>query len=283
MKYYQNLKKIMSNQEQCNQETIDYAHNAYWYHSIAITPKLKTNGIYDHQPILKFYGFPQSLQNQSILDVGCSDGYFSFEFEKRGSSNILAVDVNQVNGSIACPASPSQKDIYVDKYQQQHHQNYKFINLANKLGLDLVHHIKILKNLLNSKINYQDHSIYDLEKLNQKFDLVFCGDLVEHLKNPIEAIEQLKKVCSNKCVIALSGSMRTGVLESLLNLMPDYKNRLLTYHGDSGGSFFHFHPKTFIKLLIASGFKKAEIYSQFRIFNKKTGSNNPRIIYHCEV
>jgi tRNA (mo5U34)-methyltransferase len=42
-------------------------------------------------PILDRLGLPPNMQGMRALDLGCSDGYFSFELEKRGAS-VVAID-----------------------------------------------------------------------------------------------------------------------------------------------------------------------------------------------
>lgn len=265
---------------------VDYLHKASWYHSIRFSEKLKSFGTFDHEEHLPNYGFPDSLEGKAVLDVGCADGFFAFEFEKRKALTVLAVDTNKFDGQVAISPSVSRTEKYEKKYEKYYLQNRRFIKLAQELSLEKVHHILIAKKLLNSNIEYKDMSIYDLEKLNKKFDFVFCGDLIEHLRNPIEAVEQLRKVCNDTCIISLSNPMiELPEVPNWINLITisGLKNRLLTYHGDSGGTFFHFHPETFKQLLLDCGFKKAKIYSKFNLLNKKYGYKSPRIIYHCKT
>ena len=63
-----------------------------WYHTIDLGNGEITDGIYDHRPLLKYYGFPESLTGKRVLDVGCADGFFSFEFERRGAEEVVALD-----------------------------------------------------------------------------------------------------------------------------------------------------------------------------------------------
>lgn len=62
-----------------------------WYHTIDFGNGDITDGIYDHRPILNYYGFPENLKGKRVLDVGCADGFFSFEFEKLGGE-VVALD-----------------------------------------------------------------------------------------------------------------------------------------------------------------------------------------------
>jgi hypothetical protein len=43
--------------------------------------------------------------------------------------------------------------------------------------------------------------VYALDEDLGKFDLVFCGDLLVHLKDPITAIERLRLVCGGSAIV----------------------------------------------------------------------------------
>ena len=65
----------------------------YWFHKIQIMPDLKTPGWSD--PItekLPFYGLPGDLTGKRVLDIGCAEGFFSFEAEARGAREVVAID-----------------------------------------------------------------------------------------------------------------------------------------------------------------------------------------------
>ena len=38
-------------------------------------------------------GLPESFKGESFLDIGANDGFYSFEAEKRGASNVVALDI----------------------------------------------------------------------------------------------------------------------------------------------------------------------------------------------
>ena len=63
-----------------------------WYHTIDLGNGRITDGMYDHRPFLKYYGFPDSLEGKRVLDIGPGDGFFSFWFEKAGAKEVVAVD-----------------------------------------------------------------------------------------------------------------------------------------------------------------------------------------------
>jgi hypothetical protein len=70
--------------------------SVYWYHSIDLPIDggvVRTPGEYDHSSYLTKYGFPESLAGKRVLDIGAADGYFSFEFERRGAAEVVAGDL----------------------------------------------------------------------------------------------------------------------------------------------------------------------------------------------
>lgn len=287
--------------------------NIYWYHTIDFGNKLVSKGVYNMDEVINYYGFKKNLlKNKSVLDVGASDGYFSFYFEKMGAKSVLAVDVNKHDGELQVPVSPNLLQLYKKGYsaftltkREHKNKNDVYRNVNKLLKTKTLNNLLLAKDLMNSKVQFQYLSVYKLETLNKKFDLVFAGDLIEHLKNPIEAVEQLRKITKNTCVISLSSCLNLGNDSNIdsfksklatyliefrgFNLPFLYKNSILnskvvTYHGyKSGRSFFHFSTGAFKELLLASGFKKVVTAPTFLQYNYRRSLYNPRTIFYCEV
>jgi tRNA (mo5U34)-methyltransferase len=65
-----------------------------WWHEIEVAPGIVTPGDDSNRmklPILDGLGFPPDMHGARALDIGCSDGYFSFEMERRGA-DVIAMD-----------------------------------------------------------------------------------------------------------------------------------------------------------------------------------------------
>jgi tRNA (mo5U34)-methyltransferase len=65
-----------------------------WWHEIELAPGIVTPGDDSNRmklPILDALGFPPDLRGLRALDIGCSDGYFTFEMERRGA-DVVAID-----------------------------------------------------------------------------------------------------------------------------------------------------------------------------------------------
>ena len=65
----------------------------YWFHRLRIYDDLVTPGWSD--PVvekLPFYGLPARMDGMRVLDVGCAEGFFSFEAERRGAAEVVSID-----------------------------------------------------------------------------------------------------------------------------------------------------------------------------------------------
>ena len=70
------------------------AAHGRWWHEIDLAPGIVTPGDDSNRmklPILDGIGLPRDMRGLRTLDIGASDGFFSFEVEKRGAQ-VLAMD-----------------------------------------------------------------------------------------------------------------------------------------------------------------------------------------------
>ncbi len=58
----------------------------YWSQKIEVLPGLFSPGWSDPaKEKLPYYGLPKDLSGMRVLDIGCAEGFFSFEAERRGN------------------------------------------------------------------------------------------------------------------------------------------------------------------------------------------------------
>lgn len=70
------------------------AEHGRWWHEIEVAPGIVTPGDDSNRlklPLLDGLGLPADMTGLRALDIGCSDGYFTFEMERRGAT-VVAVD-----------------------------------------------------------------------------------------------------------------------------------------------------------------------------------------------
>ena len=139
---------------------------------------------------------------------------------------------------------------------------YKLLNLENSNKFNL------LKKVFNLNMEFQNGSIYDLEKFGA-YDVTFCGSLLEHLRDPVTAIEQLFNATNKFCIIDISNSLQ--------NIYTKFNLPLIRYTG-AGGNFFH-HSDNAIKLMMKTiGFKNLSTVKNYKIKIEKYGYYIPHSV-----
>jgi 2-polyprenyl-3-methyl-5-hydroxy-6-metoxy-1,4-benzoquinol methylase len=279
----------------------EFFKEAYWFHTIELGNGRVTEGVYDVRPILDTHKFDASLAGKSILDVGASDGFYAFEFEKRGAESVLALDTNAYDGSVPTDVSPAKMKKYIAKYSREKEEFEKFKDIFSVLGLHGSNKLVVLADYFDSIVKFQQRSIYDLKELDRKFDFVFCGGLFGHLKHPLLAIEQLREVTSERCVITLNGALpmtqntfnsfrmkAANVLLKIIGVQNEFsvndRDLVLKYVGNkAGGSFFHIQPTTFREMLLASGFTRVDIVSEYEVVDGRIQVPQRGAVFHCFV
>jgi tRNA (mo5U34)-methyltransferase len=152
-----------------------------WYHTLDLGDGVVTKGMFDHRPVLDRYGLPDDLTGLRCLDVGTMDGFWAFELERRGAAEVMAADLPDPE-ALDWPASIREEAIKTLDEQK-----------ADRFAL--------AHEALGSRVERIERSVYDLGPDLGQFDLVFCGDLLVHLKDPVTAVERLRSVCGGRAVI----------------------------------------------------------------------------------
>src|SRR5580704_15785161 len=70
----------------------------HWFHSIELRPGITTPGHSNESFTLSLLGLPEDLTGKTILDIGCWDGFYSFECERRGAKRVVSTDVWESTG-----------------------------------------------------------------------------------------------------------------------------------------------------------------------------------------
>lgn len=162
-----------------------------WYHILDLPGGITTPGWFDLRPSRDIVPMPASLEGKRCLDVGTWDGFWAFEMERRGASEVIALDIDDPAGWDWPPQSLFGA---AGAGRLQFLQEFK----SDAAGFHLAHQA------LGSKVERRNLSIYDAtpELLGGKFDFVFLGSLLLHLRDPVRALDRLRALCSGEAVIA---------------------------------------------------------------------------------
>ena len=149
-----------------------------WYHTLDL-PGYTTPGWFDLRPIIDELPWPD-VRGKRCLDVGTYDGQLAFELERRGASEVIATDI------------PNHEDWDWPAAARARGQE-GLAALAGPKG----HGFEVARAALGSSVQKREINIYDLSPEEMgTFDVVVCGSLMLHLRDPVRALESIRSVCT---------------------------------------------------------------------------------------
>src|SRR3954463_2436416 len=168
-----------------------------WYHTMELAPGVTTPGMFDHRPYVDRYGIPADLSGKRALDVGTMDGFWAFELERRGA-RVTALDLDD----------PAALDWPPRLRRAGEARAAEGADLARGSGFEVAHRA------LGSAVERRTMSVYDAtpEALGGPFDLVFCGSVLIHLRDPMLALERLAVLRGGRLVRGEGHSRRLECL-----------------------------------------------------------------------
>ncbi|MGH8575865.1 MAG: class I SAM-dependent methyltransferase [Gammaproteobacteria bacterium] len=145
-----------------NQADIELMNSLNWYHKIELIGGRVTPGReWDHlwSPI-KREMHRVDFRGKRVLDIGTWDGLWSFEAESLGASSVLATDIN------------TQRS-----FTDQGPATFEFA-----------------KRIRGSNVEYKEVSVYDLDSLEQQFDIVVFFGVLYHLRYPQLGLARIRNI-----------------------------------------------------------------------------------------
>lgn len=167
-----------------------------WYHTIDLGNGVVTPGWFDLRPIVDRLPWPD-VRGKRCLDVGTYDGFLAFELERRGAAEVVAVDIGN-------------------------HRNWDWppdmratgaADLAKLAGPQRDIGFRIAARALGSDVRLETISVYDLDPHRLgTFDVVTCGSLMLHLRDPLHALEAIRGVCRGQFMSCEAIDVRLSAL-----------------------------------------------------------------------
>ena len=138
----------------------------WWRHQIELPDGVVTPGTQKTLAQLPTIGLPADLSGKSVIDIGCSDGFYSFECEKRGAARVLAVD------------------------------NFSSVYIDNPAGFHVV------REILSSRVEFLQSDLFDLDaRVLGRFDVVLFLGVLYHLRHPLLGLERLASLCDGQVIV----------------------------------------------------------------------------------
>jgi tRNA (mo5U34)-methyltransferase len=138
----------------------------FWFHTFALN---RAEGIYtpgvarDHRYRVSM--LPGDFAGMSVLDVGTFDGFYAFLAERRGARRVVGVDNEQYR-----------------------------LWVASRWGVELEggEGFRAIHRLLGSAVEYRRMDAFELDRLEERFDLVYCFGILHRVENPLGLLRVLR-------------------------------------------------------------------------------------------
>jgi len=142
--------------------TILEQSNAHrWFHSIRLYSDYVTDGLdqtAEKLSALDSLGLPANMTGKRVLDIGAWDGFFAFEAERRGATEVVALD------HVAAEATG----------------------------------FPIAKKALNSSVEWRQRNIYHLDPSDLgTFDVIMCLGVIYHLRHILMGLDRVRGLLKN--------------------------------------------------------------------------------------
>jgi tRNA (mo5U34)-methyltransferase len=166
-----------------------------WYHTIELAPGVVTPGWFDTRPVVEKLPLPDSLEGMRCLDVGTFDGFWAFEMERRGATEVVATDLLDAN-EWDWPAGSSEDVIAEMADRKRGGEGFR-----------------LARDALGSSVELLERSVYDLDPDELGlFDFAYLGSLLLHLREPVRALERVRALLRGTLLVV-------DVYDPLLSLL----------------------------------------------------------------
>ena len=229
-------------------DVLERAREVSWYHTLELAPGQVTQGVVDLRPHVAKVGLPERMDGLRALDVGTFDGFWAFEMERRGAQ-VVAIDV--------------ESDEELDRPPGQAGTRFDPRGPGFRLASEV----------LGSSVERHDVSVYDAtpERLGA-FDLVFCGSVLIHLRDPVLALTRIAGLCRGSLVAVEAYHRRLGLLPFAL----------AHYRALRPGAPVFWEPnvRAWRRMIESAGFREVESRARFTLSSSE-GWSVPHVVLHA--
>lgn len=155
-----------------------------WFHNINLGGiQTAPHHFLGDYPALKWKSFsdaiPADLRGKTVLDIGCNAGFYSMEMKRRGADRVVGIDTDE-------------------RYLEQ---------------------ARFASEVAGLNIEFSNLSVYELDRLREKFDVVLFLGVLYHLRYPLLALDLLHQHVVKDLLVVQS--MLRGS-DDIVPVAPDY-------------------------------------------------------------
>jgi tRNA (mo5U34)-methyltransferase len=137
-----------------------------WFHTFSLDEgSVYTPGVArDHR--YRIPALPDDLRGRTVLDVGTFDGFYAFLAEARGARRVVAIDNEQYR---------------------------EWVTARWGVELEGGEGFCAIRELLGSKVAYRSLDAFDLDQLDELFDVILCFGLLHRVESPLGLLKILRR------------------------------------------------------------------------------------------
>src|SRR5262245_40056766 len=163
-----------------------------FYHVMDL-PGIRTieqNGLWDLRGRFDDYIGHVDVSGKTVLDVGTASGFLTFEAEKRGAK-VTSFDADSSERYQYLPVPDRDREFFDESLTAQAPSHYMRLRNSYRLA----------HALLDSQARAIYGDIYRLSELVPACDVVLVGQLLVHLRDPLEALRQASLLAKETLII----------------------------------------------------------------------------------
>jgi tRNA (mo5U34)-methyltransferase len=188
------------------------------------------------------------MEGMAALDVGTADGFFAFEMERRGAERVVATDVASLGDWDLVPRIQSRLSA---ADQSAEHAAVGRFRLAHAM--------------LSSEVEHRLIGVYEVSpETVGRFDVVFCGSLLLHVRDPLRALCAIRSVTAGMAVIETSVEPRVARERPRIPALR-FGARELEEDLGANAQHWQFTTRGLQEMLSAAGFARSEPRGVFQL------------------
>jgi predicted nicotinamide N-methyase len=173
----------------------------YFYHYMDFPDGETVTGRWDIRGRFEEYIGNYPLAGKTVMDVGTASGFLAFSAEQAGAT-VTAFDAADATQVDRIPFGKTHDLVAIQRRLESYHAAFWYAH--HKLG---------------SRIEVLYGSIDELGRSGRVYDVVLAGAIIEHLSNPVVAMEHFARIAREAVVIGF-----TPVLDSDRQVMETFND-----------------------------------------------------------
>lgn len=229
-----------------------------WYHTIDLGQGVSTPGFLDNRPTTHLFGLPDDMTGMRALDIGTYDGFWAFEMERRGATDVIGIDLDSpLDHDLPRLA---KKRLLEESGSEETVQGKVNAQLA-QVGMQLPGDgFRLAKQILGSKA---DRRVLDVYRVSPEtlgtFDVVMISQLLLRLRDPQTVIENMFSVTRRFAIVA---EPYDPELEAFPRPVSEFVGT------EKVGAWWGHSIKSMKKMMEVAGFDPVEEVARFPVTNK---------------